>query len=210
MIWYGGNFLIHFKYADFSIEINCCWARILVESRYLHFARKCPLLLCEKPSATTIVFGVTYARCPASFFWKFMLLLPNTLWNVQHLKSNNQCKIYNRNKTVNLEALTMKYECITCLLTYTKTIIVYSWDTYFFLLEVVVPPTNFTKSHPTFQGEPGNTGLTLLEEWCWKLDDIYYSSYWWASDPFLSHRDLAARHVWTKCTQHNFFNTRDW
>ena len=62
-------------------------------------------------------------------FHNLMLLLLYTLWNVQHLLLKNQCRRYSRDKMVHLQALTMKYECFTCLFTYIATMILCSWDT---------------------------------------------------------------------------------
>ena len=70
----------------------------------------------------------------------------------------------------------------------------------YFLFDIKVPRINFSKLHPTLQGKPDNTGLTLwIEQWL-KSEEIYHS-YWWASDVFLHHRDLTVRHVLSVCSQ---------
>ena len=43
-----------------------------------------------------------------------MLILLYVRWNVQQLLSENQGRRYGSNKMINLQALTMKYECFTC------------------------------------------------------------------------------------------------
>ena len=52
-----------------------------------------------------------------------------------------------------------------------------------FLIDIVVPRMDFNQSQKMFQCVSDKTGFTHSEE-------IYYSSCWRASNPFLPHRDL--------------------
>ena len=109
-----------------------------------------------------IVYYISYKLHPRSFD-NFKLILQYTLWNVQHLLSNNRCRQYSSNKIVDLQAITMKCQYFTCSLIYITAIILYRWDTWIdFSLWNFSATHEFQQTQPTFQGVPGNIGLALF------------------------------------------------
>ena len=71
----------------------------------------------------------------------------------------------------------------------------------FFLLYIFVPHIN--KTQPTFQGVPGNTGLTLMKN-TGRNQRKYIIFHIDEHQIHLPHRDLAVWHFLSKCTQCKF------
>ena len=119
----------------------------------------------DEPPVATIIFDIKFV---ISALNSSVILSMISCWfyciyfdMCNNYCKKNQWKQNSSNQIVNLQALVMKYECFTCLLTYIVTMILYSWDTSIdFSLWHLVLHTNFNKSQPMFQGAPGNTGLT--------------------------------------------------
>ena len=136
--------------------MNSCTA----ESGYWHdhlnyiLAMNTSLLLYEEPSGTTIVLDIKYVISPLnSSLVVLMIYVYFTVYTFKLATSifKNQCRQYDSKKIVNWQALTMKYECFTCMLTYIATMILKSWDTSIDFCLWHFSATHECRSQPTFQ-----------------------------------------------------------
>ena len=96
-------------------------------------------------------------------------------------------------KRVILQALTMKYECFTCLLTYITTLILYDWDT---SIDFTLWQLNNTHEFPYITTNllryTGEHRVKMFERMMVEIKENI--SFFILARNILPHHDLAARH----------------
>ena len=128
------NLLVSFKYAAYGTVINICTAKRRYWQNHIDYilAINAPSLLCEEPSAATVVFGLQYTISPLNSSWVLPIILcwfhciHFEMWNIYYWKINAENIVVTK---VDWQTITMKQKYFTCVWTNTtQHAILCSWD----------------------------------------------------------------------------------
>ena len=164
------NVTLLLPYTHWQIYCRQINADDIVITKELHYNDVIMSKIASQVTSLTSVYSTVYSNADqrkhqSSTSLAFVQGIPRRPGNSLHKWPVTRKMFPFDDVIMNCQALTVKYECFICLLSYIATMILNSWNASSgFLFDIFVPRTNFNKSQPRLQGVPGNTGVTLSEK----------------------------------------------